>query len=97
MNYFIVATQPLDEADKAAEFLAERGLEVARLPVDNRGLAIVIVREAFASGEMGTPRARKLEVEIKRLGRAYKRDHGGGTDFESAYASKYGLRVRVSE
>jgi len=89
MNYFIVATQPPDEALKASQFLAERGLAIARLPVDNRGLAIVIVLEPVAPGEAGSPRVRQLEAEIKRLGRAYKREHGGGTDFESAYLKKY--------
>ena len=89
MNYFIVATQPPDEANEAAAFLAGRGLEVVRLPVDNRGLAIVVVLEPFAPGEVGSIRARQLEARIKRLGREYRRDHGGGTDFESAYMKKY--------
>ena len=89
MNYFIVATQPPEEADRAAEFLAERGLEVVRLPVDNGGLAMVVVLEGFAPGETTSSRKRQLEARIKRLGREYQRDHGGGTDFESAYLRKY--------
>ena len=89
MNYFIVATQPPEEGNRIASFLADRGLEVARLPVDNRGLAIVVVLEPFAPGEVGSARARQLEARIKRLGREYKRDNGGGTDFESAYMKKY--------
>ena len=89
MNYFIVATQPPEEANRIASFLADRGLEVARLPVDNRGLAVVVVLEGFEPGELGSARARELEARIKRLGREYKRDAGGGTDFDSAYPSKY--------
>ncbi|MEQ9616406.1 MAG: hypothetical protein RLN60_00050 [Phycisphaerales bacterium] len=89
MNYYIVATQALEEANRVAAFLAEAGLEVARLPVDNRGLAIVIVREPFAPGEVSSPRSQALESQIKRLGREFKRDHGGARDFRDAYLSKY--------
>jgi len=89
MNYFIVATQPPEEGNRIASFLADSGLEVARLPVDNRGLAIVVVLEPFAPGEVGSARARRLEARIKRLGREDNRDFGGATDFESAYMKKY--------
>ncbi len=89
MNYFIVATQPPGEADRAATFLAASGLEVVRLPVDNGGLAMVVVLEAFEPGETTSARKRQLEARIKRLGREYQRDHDGGTDFESAYLRKY--------
>jgi len=52
-------------------------------------IAIVVVLEPFAPDEVGSTRARQLEARIKRLGREYKRDHGGATDFESAYMKKY--------
>ena len=77
LNYLIAATLPRDEGEKAAQFLASRGLEIALVPVDNQGSRwVVVVLQGVAAKDLGGPAARNLEQRLQSLGREYKQMKG---------------------
>lgn len=90
LNYLIAATLTADEAERAAQFLAGRGLEVAVVPADNRGPSRwVVVLEGLTAKELGSTRARALEQKIQDLGRVYKQEFKGPTVFNDPWWKKH--------
>lgn len=90
LNYFILASflQP-EEADKAVDFFAANGVAAARLKPNNRGLCTLVALEGFPSGETRSETALEYKANLLRLGRDYRRNHGGGTDFSDLYLKKH--------
>lgn len=89
-NYLVAAQLAPEEAEKAANFLASRGLEIAVVPVDNRSLNWhVVVVQGFGPGDWYGPGGKRLERDLQALGRQYKRDHKGPVDFSDAWWQKY--------
>lgn len=89
MNYYILASLPEAEADKAARFLAERGIDTLRTAPSRSGLCAVIALEAFPPNTLGSDRAQEFQQSIKRLGRLFRREHDGANDFSGMYAKKH--------
>lgn len=90
MNYLIAATLPTDEAEKAAAFLSSRGLEIAVVPVDNRpSQRWVVVLQAFGSREWYGPEGKRLEEQIKSLGREYQQQFKGPSVFRDPWWKKH--------
>jgi len=89
MNYYVVATLPKAEAERAAAFLADRGIPAARLAPASRGLCQVIAMRGFAPKTLSTPEALQFKSELQKVGREYKRDHKGPTDFADMFPQKY--------
>ena len=90
LNYLIAATLPRDEAEKAAQFLFSRGLEVAVVPADNGGSQRwVVVLEGLTAKDLGGPRARSLESTLQQLGRVYKQELKGPTVFNDPWWKKH--------
>lgn len=89
-NYLVAAQLALEEAQKAANFLAARGLEIAVVPVDNRSLTWhVVVVQGFGPGDWYGPGGKRLERDLQALGRQYKRDLKGPVDFSDAWWQKF--------
>lgn len=103
-NYLIVATLFLNDAKAAAQFLTDTGVPCVvvapegkspdALAQDRRANWIVIARECLTSDEYRLPtssaRRSDLERRVKALGRRWKQDQRGATDFSDCYWDKYG-------
>jgi hypothetical protein len=90
LNYLIAATLPRDEAEKAAQFLDSKGLEIAVVPVDNQGSRwVVVVVQGVAAKDLGGPAARSLEQRLQALGREYKQTMKGPTVFNDPWWKKH--------
>lgn len=90
LNYLIAATLPPDEAEKAGQFLASEGLEIAIVTVDNRpSLRWVVVLQGLAAKDLAGPAARALERRLQELGREYRDVHRGPTVFNDPWWKKH--------
>ncbi|MEM1165900.1 MAG: hypothetical protein AAGI30_06370 [Planctomycetota bacterium] len=89
LNYFVLAYIRAEDAEHAARFLVEQGVSAARLPANSRGLASVIALRGFEPGTLGEPEAVSFERQLKQLGRRYKAEGGGATDFSDAYPERF--------
>jgi hypothetical protein len=88
-NYFCIATMtPKYQADaeKAVAFLQRNRVDAAIIPVDNRWLQVVALR-GFDSAS--SPQAKEYESLLRSLGRAWKAEHRGWSDWSDLYAIKY--------
>lgn len=93
MNYFVVATLPKAEAERAAAYLARNGVPAARLgAVPGRSLYPVVTLRGFEPGTLKQPEAQQYRALIQRLGRDYKRDEKGPVDFSDLWLQKYTKR-----
>lgn len=90
LNYLIAATLPPDEAEKAARFLASKGLEIAVVPVENRpSLRWVVVLKGVAAKDLSAPATRQLEQRLQDFGREYRQVHKGPTVFNDPWWKKH--------
>jgi len=94
LNYFFVALYPEALARRAAAFLRSQGVD-ATVVLNNasRGLYHVVSLRGFRREEIGTPAYTEHRARLMRLGRIWKRDHTGPTDFSDAWAAKFEPRV----
>lgn len=90
MNYPVVATLPIKEATAAGEYLVARGYAtvLAPSPRDSRLFMVIpltpIDRDGFKS------RANEqVERSLKEIGRSFKREARGATDFFDLFWVKY--------
>ena len=88
-NYFCLATMPPKyraEAEKAVRFLRDNRVDAAVISVDNRWLQVIAVKgfEKASSDE-----ARDYERLLRALGKAWKAEHRGWSDWHDLYAIKY--------
>ncbi|HVZ94765.1 MAG TPA: hypothetical protein VG797_09670 [Phycisphaerales bacterium] len=89
MNYFIVANLPFDEAKRAGDFLAGRGVASALLPRDNRGFCQVVALRGFPAGTLDSTECVQYKERLRSIGREYKRTQKGPTDFADLFPRKY--------
>lgn len=89
LNYYICARLREEEAVRAAEFLSANGVAAAVTPADNPTLRLVVATRGFTREEMRGGEASALRSRISSLGRIYKEQHKGPTDFHDVYPEKY--------
>lgn len=89
LNYFICARLRESEAVRAAEFLSANGVAAAVTPADNPSLRLVVATRGFTREEMRGGEATGLRSRITSLGRIYKDQHKGPTNFHDVYPEKY--------
>lgn len=89
MNYFVLARLPQDEAEKAAAYLSKNGVAAAVVPSDNPKFQHVITTRGFVGSDLNGPEASRLKSEIRRIGRAFKAETKGPTDFADLYPRKH--------
>ena len=96
LNHFVIARLGPDEAHRAATYLRSNGLEVGVFPADNPRFREVISLQGFGAGSgqdgIGGPEAARLRSEIRRVGRLYRSQESGPTDFADVYAFKIDAR-----
>lgn len=84
LNYLIVARADAENAEKARVFLRERGLN-AVIRKENNRWHLVIINQAFPRGTTDEPEAQTLKSKVQRLGRMWKAERRGYTDFSDCY------------
>lgn len=102
-NYLIVETMTFDDAMSAAEFLtangvpsvvvAPEGADPSKLQQQPKGgMWQIIAREGFTRDEYraNSQRADAIERSVKQIGRRWKDDHKGTTNFSRCYWKKFG-------
>ncbi len=89
LNYFICARLREPEAIRAAEFLSANGVAAAVTPADNPTLRLVVATRGFTREEMRGGEAAGLRARITSLGRIYKDQQKGPTNFHDVYPEKY--------
>ncbi|MFG0274690.1 MAG: hypothetical protein ACF8QF_06505 [Phycisphaerales bacterium] len=89
LNYFIVARDLPDEAERAAAYLRESGVPAAVVPSSTGSLRLVVALQGFTGDQMRAGEHNTLKARIQSLGRIWKRDMGGTTDWADTYPAKY--------
>jgi hypothetical protein len=101
-NYLVIERLMFDDAMAAAQFLtdngvpsvvvAPEGVEVSDLQQQPRGIWLVVAREGFTRDEFRAsgPRADEIKSAVVKLGRRWKQDHKGTTNFANCYWNKFG-------
>ncbi|MHB1158605.1 MAG: hypothetical protein ACYC26_17410 [Phycisphaerales bacterium] len=88
-NYFCLATMPPKyraEADRAVAFLQRNRVDAAVFSVDNHWLQVVALR-GFDTAS--SPQAKDYQSLLRSLGRSWKAEHRGWSDWSDLYAVKY--------
>ncbi|MFA7236543.1 MAG: hypothetical protein WC058_06745 [Phycisphaeraceae bacterium] len=88
-NYFCLATMPpryRAEADRAVAFLQRNRVDAAVFSVDNHWLQVVALR-GFDTAS--SPQAKDYQSLLRSLGRSWKAEHRGWSDWSDLYAVKY--------
>jgi len=89
MNYFCLATMPPKyraEAEKAVRFLQHNRVDAAIVSVDNRWLQIIALKGFDRSTSQAADDYERL---LRALGKAWKAEHRGWSDWNDLYAIKY--------
>lgn len=90
LNYFRLVTLPAsaaEEGTRAVAFLQRSGID-AVLIAENNGRSLKLMALPGFSGP-GSPDARKFAERIKTLGRQWKSQHRGSSDWGDLLAEKY--------
>ncbi len=89
LNYYCLATMPAryaNEAEKMVAFLRRNQVDAAVVSVQNDKLQLIAL-QGFE--RISSPQARRFRDRLRALGRAWKAEHGGYTDWHDMYAIKY--------
>lgn len=91
LNYFVLVSVPSqnrEELEKAVAFLAGEGVDTAVVD-DNNGRSLKLVALPGFARPGSDPRAAEFEQKLKMLGRKWKAQHRGSSDWRDLYAEKY--------
>lgn len=88
-NYYCLATMPIRyraEAERAVGFLATNGVDADVVAVQNRWLQVIALR---GFERTTSPQAREHESLLRSLGRVWKAERRGWSDWSDLYAIKH--------
>lgn len=88
LNYYVIVRDLPAEGDRLVAWLDGRGIPAMTEPVGG-GLVKVIVLEGFARGQASSAQALSYKEHLRELGRRWKREHRGSSDFSDLYLEKY--------
>lgn len=89
LNYFIVANLPRAESERAGQFLVSKGVAAMLAPADNRGFCQVVALRGFPAGTLDEKECVQYKERLRSIGREYKRDQKGPTDFADLFPKKH--------
>jgi len=89
MNYYVVDRLRPNEAVEAARYLRLHGIEAVVLPSDSPSLRLVVALRPFAPGKVSSPESKAYAARIREIGRRWKTQDGGVSDFSTMYAAKH--------
>ncbi len=75
------------EADRVIRFLATQGVDAAAIPINNGRFVKVVALRGFQ--RVGDEAAVAYKRDLQRLGRKWKTEHKGTTDWNDLYAEKF--------
>ena len=90
LNYWVIARLGPDEARRAASYLQASGVDVAVVETNSDKFREVIASAGFEG--LSSPDAARLKSRILELGRMYRVQEKGPTDFSDMYARKFSGR-----
>lgn len=90
LNYWVIARLGPDEARRAAAYLLASGVQVAVVETNSDKFREVIASTGFEG--LSSPEAARLKSRILELGRLYRVQEKGPTDFSDMYARKFSGR-----
>lgn len=91
LNYFRLMLVPDDyrtDAERAQAFLVSHGIDSQLISVKNGRFWKLVVLHGFSSPRTD-PAAQALNDQLRRLGRLWKSEHKGATDWADLYPEKY--------
>lgn len=88
LNYYVIVRALPAEGERLVAWLGERGVRAMAEPVSG-GLVKVIVLEGFPRGQASSARALAFREHLRELGRRWKRDQRGSSDFSDLYLEKH--------
>lgn len=89
LNYMVLCRYPRADADRLVAFLARNGVDAAAVPSTMSGSFHVVALRGFAAGTLTTPAAVQYERQLKQLGRKWKLEEKGPTEFADSFWQKY--------
>jgi hypothetical protein len=91
LNYYRMTVLPAaskPELLRAVEFLKKNGFDATLIPVNN-GRSLKLVALAGFAKPLSDPAAKKYESDLKALGRKWKTQEKGATDWKDMIPEKY--------
>ena len=88
LNYYVIVRDLPAEGQRLVAWLDSRGIPAVTEPVSG-GLVKVIVVEGFARGQASSAQALSYKEHLRELGRRWKREHRGSSDFSDLYLEKF--------
>jgi hypothetical protein len=91
LNYFRLVTMPGNaraSGERAVRFLRRNGVDAALVPMKNNNSLKLIALRGFESPN-SDPAARQFKRRLQSLGREWKAQHRGSSDWEDLYPEKY--------
>jgi hypothetical protein len=88
LNYYVIVRDLPAEGARLVEWLEARGVAAMTEPVSG-GLVKVIVLQGFPRGQASSARALAFKEHLRELGRRWKRDQRGSSDFSDLYLEKH--------
>lgn len=89
LNYFRLVTLPAasDEGSRTVAFLQSEGVDAVLILDNNPRFVKLLALPGFA--QPGSPEGKRFEERLKRLGRKWKTEHDGSSDWHDMLAEKY--------
>jgi hypothetical protein len=88
LNYLVIANYHRDEAQSAAAFLIDNGVQATVAPVNNGATWNVIGLRGFTGEQMRAGDHRQYRESVEALGKSWERDHKGADNFSGMFFRK---------
>ncbi len=88
LNYLVIANYHQDEAQRAAAYLMDNGIQAAVVPINNGATWRVVGLIGYTGEQMRAGEHRQYRDSVEALGRAWERDHKGSDNFSGMFFRK---------
>lgn len=90
LNYYRLTAMPAgaDEVGRIIAYLAENGVDAAAIPIQN-GRSVKLVALRGFERPLSDPAAQQFEQRLRSLGRKWKAQHRGSSDWKDLFPEKY--------
>ncbi|QNN24218.1 hypothetical protein HED60_18725 [Planctomycetales bacterium ZRK34] len=90
LNYFRLTSIPASASEvvEILDFLKSHGVDAAAIPINNGRSVKIVALRGFAN-PLSDPDARAFAEQLKKLGRRWKSQERGSSDWKDLYPEKY--------
>lgn len=90
LNYYRLTAMPAgaEEVGRIIAFLSENGVDAAAIPIQN-GRSVKMVALRGFERPLSDPAAQQFEQRLRSLGRKWKAQHRGSSDWKDLFPEKY--------